>query len=158
MLHLLMVRTLRSRFNRKTPTYQPIGNDANSPCPSVLQNDLQEQSHSYCLKKYLHDVLHNQTGWYKICRTYALMWRILTWCNLNNVTLRARHVVGSLNVIADGLSRRNQIQSTERYLSPQIFKQVSKIWESPQVDLFATSLNTNFLCTSLLSQILRLGR
>ena len=69
------------------------------------------------------------------------MWRILTWYHLNNVTLRARHVPGSLNVIADGLSRRNQIQSTEWSLSPQIFKQISKLWESPQVDLFATSLN-----------------
>ena len=71
----------------------------------------------------------------------ALMWRILTWCHLNNVTLRARHVPGSLNVIADGLSRRNQIKSTEWSLSPQIFKQISKLWESLQVDLFATSLN-----------------
>ena len=69
------------------------------------------------------------------------MWRILTWCHLNNVTLRARHVPGSLNVIADGLSRRNQIQSTEWSPSPQIFKQISKLWESPQVDLFTTSLN-----------------
>ena len=72
----------------------------------------------------------------------ALMWRILTWCNLNNVTLRARHIPGSLNVIADGLTRRNKIQSTEWSLSPQVFKQISKIWESPQVDLFATRLNT----------------
>ena len=36
----------------------------------------------------------------------ALMWRILTCCYQNNVTLRARHVLGSLSVIADGLSRR----------------------------------------------------
>ena len=72
----------------------------------------------------------------------ALMWRILTWCHQNNVTLRARHVPSSLNVIADGLSRRNQIQPTEWSLSPQIFKQISKIIESPEVDLFATSLNT----------------
>ena len=48
-----------------------------------------------------------------------------------NLHIRARHVPGLLNVIADGLSRRNQIQSTEGSLSPQIFKQVSKIWESP---------------------------
>ena len=72
----------------------------------------------------------------------ALIWRILTWCNLNNVTLRARHVPGSLNVIVDGLSIRNQIQPPEWSLSTQIFKQISKIWQSPQVDLFATSLNT----------------
>ena len=84
----------------------------------------------------------NKQGGTKSSKLCALMWRILTWCSLNNVTLRARHVPGSLNVIADGLSRRNQIQSTEWSLFPQVFKQISKIWESPQVDLFATRLNT----------------
>ena len=65
----------------------------------------------------------------------ALMWQLLTWCN--------KHAVpGSLNVIADGLSRRNQIQHTEWSLSPQIFKQIAQLWEHPQIDLFATMLNT----------------
>ena len=84
----------------------------------------------------------NKQGGIRSAKLCALMWRILTWCHLNNVTLRARHVPGSLNVIADGLSRRNQVQPTEWSLSPQIFKQISKLWKSPQVDLFATSLNT----------------
>ena len=84
----------------------------------------------------------NKQGGTRSAELCALMCRILTWCNLNNVTLRARHVPGSLNVIADGLSRRNQIQSTEWSLSPQVFKQISKIWESPQVDLFATRVTT----------------
>ena len=77
------------------------------------------------------------------------MWRILTWCHQNNVTLRVRHVPGSLNVTADGHSRRNQIQSTEWSLSPQIFKQISKIWESPQVDLNnQPEQETSSLCLS----------
>ena len=72
----------------------------------------------------------------------ALMWHLLTWCNKHQILLRARHVPGSLNVIADGLSRRNQIQHTEWSLSPQIFKQIAQLWEHPQIDLFATRLNT----------------
>ena len=72
----------------------------------------------------------------------ALMWRLLTWCNKNQITLRARHIPGSLNVIAEGLSRRNQIQHTEWSLAPQIFKKISLLWERPQIDLFATNLNT----------------
>ena len=71
----------------------------------------------------------------------ALMWRLLTWCNKFMITLRARHVPGSLNVIADALSRKGQVQTTEWSLSPQIFKRIAKIWEYPQVDLFATSKN-----------------
>ena len=71
----------------------------------------------------------------------ALMWRLLTWCNKHQITLRERHVPGSLNVIADGLSRMNQIQHTEWSLSPQIFKQITRLWEYPQIHLFATNVN-----------------
>ena len=35
----------------------------------------------------------------------ALLWRILTWCSQRQVTLKARHIPGHLNVIADKLSR-----------------------------------------------------
>ena len=91
----------------------------------------------------------NRQGGTRSAKLCALMWRILTWCHKNNVTLRARHVPGSLSVIVDGLSRRNQIQSTEWFLSPQIFKQISKLWGSPQVELFATSLKKNFLSITL---------
>ena len=74
----------------------------------------------------------NKQGRTKSVELCALMWRILTCCNSRNITLRARHVPGRLNVIADGLSRKNQIQSTEWSLSPQIFKKISKLWECPQ--------------------------
>ena len=33
----------------------------------------------------------------------ALLWRILTWCTGKQVTLRARHIPGHLNVVADKL-------------------------------------------------------
>ena len=73
----------------------------------------------------------NKQGGTRSAELCALMWRILTWCDQNNVTLRARYVLGSLNVIVDGLSRRNQVQSTEWSLSPQIFKQIRwwPVWE-----------------------------
>ena len=38
----------------------------------------------------------------------ALLWRILTWCTRLQVTLKARHIPGHLNVIADKLSRLGQ--------------------------------------------------
>ena len=42
----------------------------------------------------------------------AVLWRILTWCSQKQVTLKARHIPGHLNVIADKLSRLGQtIQS-----------------------------------------------
>ena len=37
---------------------------------------------------------------------------VMTWCHYYEITLRARHIPGWLNVMADTLSRSNQIQST----------------------------------------------
>ena len=45
-----------------------------------------------------------------------------------------------LYVMADLLSRLNQIQSTEWSLYP-VFKQICQKWFTPHVDLFATHLN-----------------
>ena len=71
----------------------------------------------------------------------ALLWKIMTWCHHYHIILKARHIPGCLNVMADVLSRSNQVQSTEWSLHPQVFKQICQKWFSPHVDLFATHLN-----------------
>ena len=38
----------------------------------------------------------------------ALLWRIMSWCHRFKISLRARHIPGCLNVIADSLSRSTQ--------------------------------------------------
>ena len=58
-----------------------------------------------------------------------------------SVTLKARHIPGCLNVMADLLSRSNQVHSTEWSLHPQVFKQICHKWFTPHVDLFATRVN-----------------
>ena len=50
-----------------------------------------------------------------------------------------------MNVMADLLSRSNQVQSTEWSLHPQVFKLVCHKWFTPHVDLFATRLNHKVL-------------
>ena len=72
----------------------------------------------------------NKQGGRKSAALCVLMWRILTWCH-NKVTLRARHVPGSLSVIVDGLSRRNQIQSTVVPLSTDFQENFQSLGESP---------------------------
>ena len=71
----------------------------------------------------------------------ALLWRILTWCSQRQVTLKARHIPGHLNVIADKLSRLGQIIQTEWSLLPEVFQQICNQWHQPQIDLFATRFN-----------------
>ena len=66
----------------------------------------------------------------------ALLWRILSWC-----TLKACHIPGRLNVIADKLSRLGQTIQMEWSLHPEVFKAICSRWHQPQVDLFATRFN-----------------
>ena len=71
----------------------------------------------------------------------ALLWRILTWCTNHQVTLKARHIPGHLNVIADKLSRLGQTIQTEWSLLPEVFQRLCRKWHRPQIDLFATRFN-----------------
>ena len=71
----------------------------------------------------------------------ALMWRILAWSNARESHIRARHIPGNLNVIADSLSRRDRAIQTEWSLHPLVFQEICQVWHKPMVDLFATSLN-----------------
>ena len=57
----------------------------------------------------------------------ALLWRILTWCTNHQVTLKARHIPGHLNVIADKLSRLGQTIQTEWSLLPEVFQRLRKM-------------------------------
>ena len=83
----------------------------------------------------------NKQGGTHSAEMCTLLWKIMTWCHHYHITLKARHIPGCLNVMADLLSRSNQVQSTEWSLHPQVFKQICQKWFTPHVDLFATHLN-----------------
>ena len=83
----------------------------------------------------------NKQGGTHSAEMCALLWQIMTWCHRYQITLKARHIPGCLNVMADLLSRSNQVQSTEGSLYQQVFKQIRLKWFTPHVDLFATCLN-----------------
>lgn len=57
------------------------------------------------------------------------------------MSLRARHIQGRLNVIADQLSREGQILPREWQLPPDLVAQIFLKWGTPNVDLFATRFN-----------------
>ena len=86
----------------------------------------------------------NKQGGTHSVQMCALLWRLMTWCNHHQISLRARHIPGCLNVLADSLSRSKQIQSTEWSLHPQVVKQLCQKWFTPHLDLFATRHNHKF--------------
>ena len=83
----------------------------------------------------------NKLGGTRSPQLMQLTVQILLWCQERNIQIRARHIPGHLNVISDQLSRRNQIVSTEWSIQQSVITAISKIWETPQVDLFATKYN-----------------
>ena len=83
----------------------------------------------------------NKQGGTHSAEMCSLLWKIMTWYHHYHITLKARHIPGCLNVMADLLSRSNQVQSTEWSLHPQVFKQICQKWFTPHVDLYATHLN-----------------
>lgn len=66
--------------------------------------------------------------------------KIFVWAEANLSHLTAVHIHGSLNVIADRLSR-DMATPREWSLDPEIFKQTTHSWGMPDVDLMATRLN-----------------
>ena len=66
--------------------------------------------------------------------------RILRWAESLPVVLSPQFIMGKHNVLADALSRPNQIQGSEWTLKLEVFQELRKRWPV-SIDLFATSLN-----------------
>ena len=66
---------------------------------------------------------------------------ILQWAEDHAVQILTQFVKGSSNVLADCLSRQDQIISTEWTLHQDICTLLWRLWSYPTVDLFATRLN-----------------
>lgn len=86
----------------------------------------------------------NKQGGPKSRKLTGLVWDVLMWCWDHDIQLRARHIPGSLNVLADSLSRPDQPISTEWSLHPLVVDRICQVWGTPQVDLFATRFNRKF--------------
>ena len=135
--------SLRSKFCKgsvvrsgKKATHKHSRVEGGLPGPSKLQGPVPEPTDNSTVVAYI-----NKQGGTHSAEMCALLWKIMTWCHHYHITLKARHIPGCLNVMADLLSRSNQVQSTEWSLHPQVFKQICQKWFTPHVDLFATRLN-----------------
>ena len=129
------------RPEKKKTTHKCPRIEGSLPGPSKLQGQVPEPNSASCNGQLNSGSLHKQQGGTHSAKMCALLWKIMTWCHHYHITLKARHIPGCLNVMADLLFRSNQVQSTEWSLHPQVFKQICQKWFTPHVDLFATHLN-----------------
>ena len=67
---------------------------------------------------------------------------LLRLCQRARISIRARHIQGKLNLVADMLSRPDQIFPLEWRIDPTVLRDAFVLWGRPLVDVFATSLNT----------------
>ena len=67
--------------------------------------------------------------------------RFLMWCQNHFIRVRAVHIAGITNVLADDLSRGTSTAPTECMLAPHIVQTLCNRWFCPTIDLFATALN-----------------
>ena len=160
-----LVRSLRSKFYKgsvvrpgKKATHKRSRIEGGLPGPSKLQGPVPEPTVLVATDNSTVVAYINKQEGTHSAEMCAHLWKIMTWCHHYHITLKARHIPWCLNVMADLLSRSNQVQSTEWSLHPKVLKQICQKWFTPHVDLFATHLSiTNFHCTYLLSQTQRLG-
>ena len=68
----------------------------------------------------------------------SLASRLLRWTESLDVHLDARYLPGQSNVLADLLSRWDQVIGTEWSLHPQVARALLRCWGSPSIDLLAT--------------------
>ena len=81
------------------------------------------------------------------------VWNLFLFAIQNQIELRAAHIAGKLNVLADHLSRK-QIRPSEWSINNQVINQIFALWNKPLIDLFASAQNhkTPVFCTWFPSQ------
>ena len=84
---------------------------------SKFQGPMSKPNCFGCIGQFSSGGLHKQRGNHS-AEMCALLLKITTWCHHYQITLKARHISGCLNMVAGLLSRYNQVQSTEWSLHP----------------------------------------
>ena len=121
---------------RKQIVHKPFGTKSGLSGPKRVPRLLLQQ-HSTGSHRHTTVVAYiNKEEGMKSGSLCVLLWRILSWCTRKQVTLRARHIPGRLNMIADKLSRLGQTIQTE-----EVFQAICSRSHQPQVNLFATRFN-----------------
>jgi ribonuclease HI len=82
----------------------------------------------------------NKQGGTKSPSLCIQVWNLWQFAIENKVQLKAAHIAGNLNILPDQLSRV-RIRQTEWSLHHSITCQIFALWDSPNIDLFASILN-----------------
>lgn len=95
----------------------------------------------------------NKQGGTKSPSLCMRIWQLFMILIQNNIELKAAHIAGTSNILADHLSRR-KILPTEWSLNNQVVNHLFTLWGEPMIDLFASDQNhkTMIFCSWFPSQ------
>ena len=90
----------------------------------------------------------NKQGGTKSPRLCYQTWELWNWAIDQNIKLKAAHIAGKSNILADQLSRV-KIRQTEWMLKKEIVQKIFQMWGHPLIDMFASIHNrqTQIFCT-----------
>ena len=127
--------------SRKSSSYKLPGTKSCLTSLEKIPAPSTRKSRSSCHRQHHSCGIHQQGGRYEVGLTLCPSMATPVLVQSERVVLKARHIPGRLNVIADKLSRQGQIIQTEWSLHQEVFNLLVQTWHRPQVDMFATKYN-----------------
>ena len=122
------------------PTDQHVGTKSNKVSIATLPTKYQTRPRNHKNRQYSGQVLHQPPGGSRSTALRRDAARILRWAESHLLSLRAEHIQGIQNTMADWLSRQT-IQEGEWALNKQIFREITQRFGCPEIDLFANNIN-----------------
>ena len=104
-------------------------------CKGCSYMHVQVKTDSTCARSYI-----NSMGGVKSPEYNEIAKEIWLWCIDRSIRISAEHIPDSQND-AD-FESRNYKENTEWKLDPEIVQNIFEIWGTPEIDMFATRLNT----------------
>ena len=142
--------------SKKPPSHKFPGTKGCPTSPKTIPAFGARESCFSCHRQHYSCGIHQQGG--RSGSLCALLWRLLCWCNLRQVVLKARHIPGRLNVIADKLSRQGQVIQTEWSLHQEVFNLLVQTCGGHRWTCLQQSTITNYPDTCPQYQIPMLGQ
>ena len=129
-------------FRPQAP-HQFFGAEGGNSFPTALGSSAPRPPGYDCCGQFDSSFLHQQQGGTHSPTLLRLTVELFLWLETQSIIVRARHIPGCLNVIADHLSCPNQPIPTEWSLHPEIVRHIFRVWGTPQVDMCATMSNSH---------------
>ncbi|PIK40805.1 hypothetical protein BSL78_22343 [Apostichopus japonicus] len=126
--------------NRNISPHQHPGDDGGQKSPGSFNDHVQGTITTIFTDNTTVVAYINRQGGTRSERLCRLAWEVITAAEDSGTILRASHIAGKLNVMADALSR-GHIDPNEWSLEQETCDRIFSIFGRPTIDLFATHKN-----------------